>query len=265
MTEIGKKAPKFRRTPQRRREQPPPNSNVDAAWRELCGRDSVSRRGSKAHEDVTDHAAKTWDDDWRKSYDQLSADASKMDMETIRCELIFRDASQLLSCAPVRCLKPLAKAKANKPKNSLKPSVKARASKLNKIIVNRQKQMRRRMQKRVGIIPQKNKCCLVSAFRGLGIKVPYVQDGPFWVLKDGSEMLRPRGYIIKPVTGICSTVLGRWVVCRDEHCIALRRKGEDNMWSIDGADRKRIDARDLDTLVKGAKIFQVPRRRNELC
>jgi len=125
VVEIGKKAPKRRRLPQRRREQLPPKSNADTAWRELRGRDSVGRSGSKAHEDVTDHAAKRWDDDWRKSYEQLSADASKMDIETIRCELIFRDASQLLSSAPARCLKPLLKARASKPKNSFKPSVKA--------------------------------------------------------------------------------------------------------------------------------------------
>ena len=84
MVEIGKKAPKLRRLPQRRREQLPPKSNADTAWRELCGRDSVGRSGTKAHEDVTDHAAKRWDDDWRESYEQLSADASKMEMETIK-------------------------------------------------------------------------------------------------------------------------------------------------------------------------------------
>ena len=109
---------------------------------------------------------------------------------------------------------------------------------------------------------KKDKCCLADAFRGLGIKVPYVRDGPFWVLADGLEMLRLRGYIAKPVASIRSTGPGRWLVCRGEHCIALRRKGEGNTWSIDGTDRKRVAERDLDTLVKSAKIFEVPRRRN---
>lgn len=231
---------------------------MDAAWRGLRGRDSFSRSGSKAHEDATGHAAKKWDDDWRNSCEQLSADASKMDMETIRCELIFKVASQLFSRAPARCLKPLVKARASKPKNSFKSSVKARASKLKKRMINRQKQLRRRTQKKAGIRPQKEKCCLVSAFRGLGIKIPYVQDGPFWVLKDGSEMLRPFGYGINPEARLCTTSPEKWLICRDGHCIALLRKGEGDSEIIDGTDRKRIADRDLDTFVKGAKIYRVP-------
>ena len=83
----------------------------DAATRESTAskecKDGTSRLADKVR----------WDDDWRKSYEQLSADASKMDMETIRCELIFRDASQLLSSARARCLEPLVKARTSKPKN----------------------------------------------------------------------------------------------------------------------------------------------------
>ena len=120
------------------------------------------------------------------------------------------------------------------------------------------KQMRRRMQKRVGIIPQKNKCCLVSACRGLGIKVPYAQDGPFWVLKDGSEMLRPFGYGINPEARLCTTSPGRWLICRDGHCTALHRKGEGDTWIIDGADRKQVADCELDKCVKGAAIYRVP-------
>ena len=33
--------------------------------------------------------------------------------------------------------------------------------------------------------------CLVDALRALGFKVPYSQDGPFYVLKDGRKMLAP--------------------------------------------------------------------------
>ena len=96
----------------------------------------------------------------------------------------------------------------------------------------------------------------------MGIKVSYVRDGPFWVLADGSEMLKPRGYIGKPVARIRSTGPGRWLVCRGGHCIALRRKGEGNTWSTDGTDRKRVAEMHLDTLVKDAMVFEVPRRRS---
>jgi len=262
VVEIGKKAAKLRRLPQRRREQLPPKSNADTAWRELCGRDSVGRSGTKAHEDVTDHAAKRWDDDWRESYEQLSADASKMDMETIRCELIDRDASQHLSSAPAHCLEPLVKARTSKPKNSFKPSVKARAGKLKKMMINRQKQLRRRLKRRqardVKYEKKKDKCCLIDAFRALGFRVPYVQGGPFLVLKDGSDMLRLFGYSINPEARLCAAGPGRWLICRDGHCVALLRKGEGNTRIIDGTNRKRIADRDLDMFVKGAGIYRVP-------
>ena len=105
---------------------------------------------------------------------------------------------------------------------------------------------------------RKEKCCLVDALRAFGFKVSYDRDGPFWVLEDGSDMLRLFGYIISPVSRICNAGPGRWLVCRDGHCIALRRKGEGNTWIFDGADRRRVAASDLNTLMRGAKIFQVP-------
>ena len=184
----------------------------------------------------------TWDDDLRRVNEELSASARMVDMEVMRSHLSETGRHAVCAQAPY----------------SFKPSVKARASKLKKRIVNRQKQMRRRMQKRVGIIPQKNKCCLVSAFRGLGIKVPYAQDGPFWVLKDGSEMLRPFGYSINPEARLCTTSPGRWLICRDGHCTALHRKGKGDTWIIDGADRKQVADCELDKCVKGAAIYRVP-------
>ena len=65
--------------------------------------------------------------------------------------------------------------------------------------------------------------CLVRAFRALGINVPYVRDGPHWVLAEGLEMLRPHGYTIKPIARICTLSLGRFVVCRGGNTTALRR------------------------------------------
>ena len=37
--------------------------------------------------------------------------------------------------------------------------------------------------------------CYVKAFRSLGFRVPYLRDGPFWALADGTEMLRPFGFL----------------------------------------------------------------------
>lgn len=37
--------------------------------------------------------------------------------------------------------------------------------------------------------------CFVNAFRSLGVHVPYLRDGPFWALADGTEMLRPFGFL----------------------------------------------------------------------
>ena len=99
--------------------------------------------------------------------------------------------------------------------------------------------------------------CLVRAFRALGIKVSYVCDGPHWVLADGVEMLRPYGYAIKPVARICTASLGRFVVCRGGHAIALRRSAGDEFWSIDGKVRKCVFDKHWDALVNGAKIFEV--------
>lgn len=41
-----------------------------------------------------------------------------------------------------------------------------------------------------------NDTCLVDAFRSVGVKVPYVEDGPFWVLADGAQMLAPFGPLV---------------------------------------------------------------------
>ena len=34
--------------------------------------------------------------------------------------------------------------------------------------------------------------CLIDSLRALGIRVPYVRNGPFWALRDGGEFLRPQ-------------------------------------------------------------------------
>ena len=225
MIEIGKKSPKTRRSPQRSRERLTPKSNVSTAQCRLSRRDLVSRSGSKDHDDVTDEATKH-----------------------VRKQ--GRTAGEHYACAQAQ---------------SFKPSVKARASKPKKRIINKQKQMRRNLRRQrrdMDHEKEKDKCCLVDSFRGLGIKVTNNQNGRFGVLADGLEMLRLHGYIAKPVARIRSTGPGRWLVCRGKHCIALRRKEEGNTWSIDGADRKRVAERDLDALVKGAKIYEVPRRRS---
>ena len=267
--EIGKKAPKVRRLPQRSRERLPPRPKDSTVWRQLCRRDLDSSIEWKAHEDVTGHASKHVDTQvrggcitqagLRKIYERLSADERKsfqkmitsqlgaMVKELLALDSPSRNASwQHGSCAQARYVK---------------PSVKTRVSKLEKGTRNEQKQERRRRQKQVGI-PHKKLCCLPRAFRDLGIKVPYAQDGPFWVLRDGSEMLRPHGYIIKPVNRIVSNTIGKWVVCRNHHCTALRRYGDNDTWSIDGAVREHVAEKEVDNLIRDAQIFQVPCRRS---
>ena len=266
--EIGKKAPRIRRSPQRSRERFEPKSNVSTAQCGLSRRDLVSSSRSKDHDDVTDEAPKhvgkqgksrcnAWDGDWHNISEQLHATAREMDMAVMRSKLATEEA---MFCAFHSFRKTVGQHDARAQARSFKPSVKAGASKLKKIILNRQKQMRRRTIRALEHKQEKKQCCLVDSFRGFGFKVPYVCDGPFRVLEDGSKMLKPFGYIIKAVSRIYSAGPGRWVVCKGGHCFALRRKGEGNTWSIDGADRRRVAARDLDTLMKGTKIFQVPSR-----
>ena len=179
----------------------------------------------------------TWDDDLRRVNEELSASARMVDMEVMRSHL--DDMAFLETCNNFLgvVFETGRHAVCAQAPYSFKPSG---------------------MQTKVGITSQKNKCCLVSAFRGLGIKVPYVQDGPFWVLKDGSEMLRPFGYSINPEARLCTTSPGRWLICRDGHCTALHRKGEGDTWIIDGADRKQVADCELDKCVKGAAIYRVP-------
>ena len=107
--------------------------------------------------------------------------------------------------------------------------------------------------------------CLVDNVRALAIQVPYVRDGPHWVLADGLEMLRSHGYTIKPVARICSMRLGRFVVCRDGHGKALRRYEKDDTWTIDGKDRERVAEKDLDAHVGDTKVSEAPSRCNPLC
>ena len=221
---------------------------------------------SKDHDDVTNEASKhvgkqgksrrnAWDDDWHNISEELRATTREMDMAVMRSKLASEEA---MFCAFHSFRRTAGQRDARAQARSFKPSVKGTASKLKKISLNRQKQMRRRRMRALEQKQEKKQCCLVDSFRGLGFKVPYACDGPFRVLEDGSKMLKPFGYLIKAVSRICSTGPGRWVVCKGGHCFALRRKGEGNTWSIDGADRRRVAARDLDTLMKGTKMFQVP-------
>ena len=71
-------------------------------------------------------------------------------------------------------------------------------------------------------------------------------------------MVRPFGYSIGPEARLCTISPGKWLICKDGHCIGLHRKGEGNTRIIDGKLRERIADRDLDRLVKGADIYRVP-------
>ena len=37
--------------------------------------------------------------------------------------------------------------------------------------------------------------CLVDSFRAMGLKVPYIGDGPYYAVRDGMAMLLPLGYL----------------------------------------------------------------------
>ena len=71
-------------------------------------------------------------------------------------------------------------------------------------------------------------------------------------------MVRLFGYSISPEARLCTISPGKWLICKDGHCIGLYRKGEGNTQTIDGKLRERIADRDLDTLVNGAEIYRVP-------
>ena len=211
--------------------------------------------GLKADEDVMDHASKhvdaevawrraAWDDDWRNIDEQLNADAREIDMEMVKSELATREAE---ACAFVSSYRNVGQHYSCAQARSLKPLVKQTG-----------RHLRRRQKHKVEHSKKRKHCCLVDAFRGLGFKVPYARNGPFWVLADGLEMLKLFGYSIRHVDGMCSTGPGRWIACKGKHCFALRRKGEGNLWSIDGTHRRRVFESDLDALVKDAKMFQVP-------
>lgn len=217
--EIGRKAPKARRSSQRSRERLPPKPDVSTVWRTHAKRDLNNSNGPEGHDDVADEVAKrvgkqvewrraAWDEDWRKVDEQLRASVRVMDMEVIKSEL------------------------------ATKALWKSRG--------------------------RRKHSCLVRAFRALGINVPYVRDGPHWVLAEGLEMLRPHGYTIKPAARICIISLGRFVVCRRGHATAFRRRADDDFWSIDGKARKRVTEKHWDALVNGANIFEVLSSRNYL-
>ena len=68
--------------------------------------------------------------------------------------------------------------------------------------------------------------CLVSAFRSVGVEVPYTCDGPFWVKHDGNEMLAPYGFEVNEVD---QEAFG------GEGCLRLNTKGRFvDAWSARG-------------------------------
>jgi hypothetical protein len=67
--------------------------------------------------------------------------------------------------------------------------------------------------------------CLVSAFRSVGVEVPYTRDGPFWVKHDGNEMLAPYGFEVKEVDQEALGGVGLFVLHSDYHFIGCVVKG----------------------------------------
>ena len=263
VTYIWKKAPKNRNLPQRNR-QKYIGKQVDTRhggrneyWRDVEKQLRAGAREaymevikSEVDDDVENAPAKHvgkqgctrrggWDADWHDVDEQLRAGTGAISMAVIKSSVKAKANKSKTHCGNAGKLFEGTQAK------SFKLSVEARASKL--------KQARAAQYEK-----NKDKSCLINALCGLGFRVHYKQDGPFWVLKDGSEMVRPFGYSIGPEARLCTISPGKWLICKDGHCIGLHRKGEGNTRIIDGKLRERIADRDLDRLVKGADIYRVP-------
>ncbi|CAE7342206.1 RPL15 [Symbiodinium sp. CCMP2592] len=90
--------------------------------------------------------------------------------------------------------------------------------------------------------------CLIDSLRGLGYKIPYSRDGPFWAKADGDRFLAPYGplscirivdynrshrdalkrcVVAVPIHALNSH--GSFVVCFREHFVAVRRN-EEGLW-----------------------------------
>ena len=59
--------------------------------------------------------------------------------------------------------------------------------------------------------------CLVNAFRGVGLEVPYTCDGPFWAKHDGNKMLAPYGLEVIEVERQALGLDGLFVFHSDYH------------------------------------------------
>lgn len=64
--------------------------------------------------------------------------------------------------------------------------------------------------------------CLNHAFRDHGVKVPYTRSGPFWILRDGNEMLLPFKLECKRVTQHALGTAGKYIVNVGGHFLPLR-------------------------------------------
>ena len=62
--------------------------------------------------------------------------------------------------------------------------------------------------------------CLIIALGLLGLEVPIVMDGPYWVLRDGNRMIRNHGYYLH-FTHKKNIVPGPYIMWMDEHFDAV--------------------------------------------
>jgi len=67
--------------------------------------------------------------------------------------------------------------------------------------------------------------CLVSAFRGFGLEVPYTCDGPFWAKRDGNKMLAPYGLEVIEVERQALGRDGFFVFHSDYHFVGCTIRG----------------------------------------
>ena len=215
-----------------------------------------------------DRRCAAWDDDLRRVNEELGAGTRMVDMEVMRShveDMLFSGTFNDLVGGVFETGRHAVSAQAP---CSFKPLVQARASKLDKISVNNQKQKSRRLRiiKNNGEQHSRRKenCCAIDALRGFGFRVAYDRDGPFSV-EDVKKMLGPFGYTMERVGGIRRTGPGKWLVCRHKHCIGLQRKVDRHTWSIDRRRRKLLADRDVEAVVKDAKIYEVPSTSSFAC
>ena len=101
--------------------------------------------------------------------------------------------------------------------------------------------------------------CLVSAFRGLGLEIPYTRDGPFWVMQDGNELLAACGFVVMEVDREALYGDGLYVLHRNYHFFGCTvREGVTYMHDrVNGDPVTEMIQLELIPLHRDLRVFQL--------